>query len=168
MTAARKCDQADLVTRMDGLARNDQLILHTLQDGDQRLCRLEELVIAFTKVCLFNLHFISIMKSGLFQHRCGTGNPDNVKVEAFIQTATDALQRLSNTSSTTEIPPWSLTSFELVIHKDGEDARLGVGSFGNVYRGEWNGQVCSDIFLIFTNRVLTRRKLWRYHEGCRS
>ena len=57
MAAARKRDQADLVARIDGFARNDHLILHTLQDGDQRLCRLEELVIAFTKVSLFHLHF---------------------------------------------------------------------------------------------------------------
>ena len=56
MASARKRDQADLVARIDGLARNDQLILHTLQDGRQRLCRLEELVIAFTKVSLFHLH----------------------------------------------------------------------------------------------------------------
>jgi hypothetical protein len=52
MAAARERDQADLVKRFDGLARNDQLILKALQDGDQRFRRLEELVIAFTKVSI--------------------------------------------------------------------------------------------------------------------
>jgi hypothetical protein len=52
MTAARERDQAELVAHINGLARNDQLILRALQEGDQRTRRLEELVIAFTKVSL--------------------------------------------------------------------------------------------------------------------
>jgi hypothetical protein len=50
MIAARERDQAELAARLEGLARNDQLILHALKEGDQRTRRMEELVIAFTKV----------------------------------------------------------------------------------------------------------------------
>jgi hypothetical protein len=50
MIAAKKRDQAELAARLEGLARNDQLILRALQEGDQRTHRLEELVISFTKV----------------------------------------------------------------------------------------------------------------------
>ena len=57
MAAARERDQADLVKRIDRLVVNDQSILRALQDGNQRICKLEELVIAFTKVCLS--HFFS-------------------------------------------------------------------------------------------------------------
>jgi hypothetical protein len=52
MASARERDQANLVKRIDRLVLNDQSILHALQDGNQRICKLEELVIAFTKVCL--------------------------------------------------------------------------------------------------------------------
>ena len=57
----------------------------------------------------------------------------------FIQSATSVLHRFSNTSSTIEIPPWSLTSFEVTIYRT-EGAQFGVGSFGSIYRGDWNGQ----------------------------
>jgi hypothetical protein len=50
MIAARERDKAELAVRLEGLARSDQLILHALQEGDKRTRRLEELVIAFTKV----------------------------------------------------------------------------------------------------------------------
>jgi hypothetical protein len=52
MIIARERDQAELVVHIYGLARNDQLILRALQEGEQRSRRLEELVIAFTKVSL--------------------------------------------------------------------------------------------------------------------
>jgi hypothetical protein len=50
MITARERDKVELAARLEGLARNDQLILRALQEGDQRTRRLEELVIAFTKV----------------------------------------------------------------------------------------------------------------------
>ena len=52
MIAARERDHAELAARLEGISRNDQLILRALQEGDQRTRRLEELVIAFTKVCV--------------------------------------------------------------------------------------------------------------------
>ena len=60
MNAARERDQEDLAVWFDRLARNDQLILNALQDGDQKVRRLEELVIAFTKVS--SLHIYKIFR----------------------------------------------------------------------------------------------------------
>jgi hypothetical protein len=60
MIAAKERDQEDLAGRLDKLARNDQLILHALQDGDQKVRRLEELVIAFTKVSFLHIFRNSI------------------------------------------------------------------------------------------------------------
>jgi hypothetical protein len=65
MAAAMERDLEDLAKRLNMLARNDQLILNALRDGEQRSPRLEELVIAFTKVSLFNLDEISQMNSVL-------------------------------------------------------------------------------------------------------
>ena len=139
MTAAKERDEADLVARMDILARNDQLILNALQDGDQRCRRLEELVIAFTKVCLSCLIFISRMNFVSCQYlRRASSNPDSSQMDVFIRFATSALHRLSGTSSAMEIPHWSLTSLEVTIDTA---ARLGIGNFGCVYKGNWSGQV---------------------------
>jgi hypothetical protein len=60
MTAAKERDKEDLAGRLDKLARNDQLILNALQDGDQKVRRLEELVIAFTKVSFHKMYKVFV------------------------------------------------------------------------------------------------------------
>jgi hypothetical protein len=147
MAAARERDQADLIKHIDQLVMNDQSILHALQDGTQRICKLEELVIAFTKVCLS--HCSSRFRPQTFNGTSTIAKRiTRINIDGFIQSATTALQRLSNKSGTIDIPPWSLTSFEVMIDRV---EPLGVGNFGYVYKGDWNGQVNMDIFLF--NRI---------------
>ena len=78
------------------------------------------------------------MKSVLYQYRRKAGNSNNKITDAFIRSATSALQRLSNTDNTIEIPSWRLTSLEVTIDRS---AQLGAGGFGCVYKGDWHGQV---------------------------
>jgi hypothetical protein len=59
MADARKRDQADLIERLDMLASNDVLIFEALQEGEKRMLRLEELLIAFTKVRILDLDQIA-------------------------------------------------------------------------------------------------------------
>jgi hypothetical protein len=145
MTAAKESDQADLVVRFDTLAQNDHLILNALQDGDQRVRRLEDLVIAFTKVSLLCIYKMLANELYSAQYRRRAGNPNNKKTDVFIQSATSALQRVSNTDNTMEIPHWSLTSLEVTIDRSGEGVHLGSGSFGCVYKGDWKGQVSQNL-----------------------
>ncbi|KAL0956008.1 hypothetical protein HGRIS_002182 [Hohenbuehelia grisea] len=61
--------------------------------------------------------------------------------EAFVQTATSALQRLSGTNGSVEIPKWSVTSLEVTFDRRKEDSCIGRGGFGCIYKGDWHGIV---------------------------
>lgn len=67
--------------------------------------------------------------------------------ETFICTAAAALQRVSKRSSSELVQHWVLTSLEVSV--DHDEGCVGQGSFGRIYRGDWNGQVCSIIFARF-------------------
>lgn len=59
--------------------------------------------------------------------------------EKFIRVATAALQRMSKSKhgQSPSIQPWTLTSLEVAIH---HEEKIGKGSFGMLYRGEWDGK----------------------------
>jgi hypothetical protein len=50
MAAARESDHLELNAKLEQLAKKDESILQALQNGDDRLRRVEEFLIAFSKV----------------------------------------------------------------------------------------------------------------------
>lgn len=76
------------------------------------------------------------------QHVSQLGARDLNPEDQFIRTALGALQRISRSKGigrTLDLQPWTLTSLEVTI--SGEH-KIGQGSFGALYRGEWDGKVC--------------------------
>ncbi|KAF4593620.1 hypothetical protein EYR40_008408 [Pleurotus pulmonarius] len=122
IAAAQKADQRDLVARLDGLANNDRKILAELQADSRGRRRLEELILALDK------------------HVKGITAIRDDPAEAFLRTASSALQRMSGHPAP-EAPHWAVTGLEVTFDPDDEESCVGKGGFGNIYKGEWNGQV---------------------------
>ncbi|KAF7436410.1 hypothetical protein PC9H_003243 [Pleurotus ostreatus] len=130
IASAQKADQEELVARLDSLAYNDEKILAALQDDARRQRQgLEELIVAFTRPT---------------QHieRITQASPavPNDPAEAFLLIASSALQRLSGQTAS-GIPHWAVTSLEVRFDPGDRESCIGQGTFGNIYKGEWNGQV---------------------------
>ncbi|KAF4569433.1 hypothetical protein EYR36_009224 [Pleurotus pulmonarius] len=122
IAAAQKADQRDLVARLEGLANNDRKILAALQADSRGRRRLEELILALDK----HVKGITAMRDD--------------PAEAFLRTASSALQRMSGHPAP-EAPHWAVTGLEVTFDPDDEESCIGKGGFGNIYKGEWNGQV---------------------------
>ncbi len=60
--------------------------------------------------------------------------------EAFLRTASSALQCMSGHPAS-EAPHWAVTGLEVTFDPDDEESCIGKGGFGNIYKGEWNGQI---------------------------
>lgn len=60
--------------------------------------------------------------------------------EEFIRKAVTALQKVSM-GIAENICSWQITSLEVEYERT-EDACLGSGGFGMVYKGKWQGEVC--------------------------
>lgn len=74
--------------------------------------------------------------------------------EKFIRHAVGALQRLSK-EPVVNPSGWQLTSLEVTFNHDDLESQIGQGSFGNVFKGQWHGEVYSFILLLnlfFINR----------------
>ncbi|KAF9497851.1 WD40 repeat-like protein [Pleurotus eryngii] len=122
IASAQKADQNDLVARLDSLANNDRKILAALQADTRGRRRLEESILALDK------------------HVKGITTVRNDPAGAFLLTAPSALQRMSG-QPTPEIPHWAVTGLEVTFDPDDDESCIGKGGFGNIYKGEWNGQV---------------------------
>jgi hypothetical protein len=125
MADARKADQLELHVKLNELRENDHKILAALQDKDHKFRKLEELVVGLSKYVQVNGMAVTSSQGA---------------EEAFIRTAATALQRISKRPSNEPVPHWVLTSLEVSVDRD-EESCIGRGSFGCIYRGDWNGQV---------------------------
>jgi len=109
---------------LEELRSNDYKIIAAIQDKDEKFRQLEELVVGLSKHVQMNSNV----------------NASNAGAEEeFIRTAVAALQRVSKRPSSELVPHWVLTSLEVSVNRD-EDC-IGQGTFGHIYRGDWNGQV---------------------------
>ncbi|TCD63709.1 hypothetical protein EIP91_005080 [Steccherinum ochraceum] len=118
LAAARVQDQAVLSRKLEQLSENDQLILSAIQDQNGVHRRLEDLLIAISK------HI---------QDRPRGNTPEDM----FLTNAANVLHRISGGRS--NLPPdWVLSSLE--VEFDQRDL-IGQGSFGRIFKGEWNGAV---------------------------
>ncbi|KAL0954109.1 hypothetical protein HGRIS_005255 [Hohenbuehelia grisea] len=141
----RSKDQAKLVAHLESLAENDQKILNALQADARGRRRLEELIIALTK------HVSAVGENSTKTSQDAT--------EKFIRIAFDSLKRLSK-KPVTGIQHWSVTSLEVTFDPDDEDNCIGMGGFGNIYKGEWNGEVVAVKEMYSEDaRLLDRDKL---------
>ncbi|KAJ8515889.1 hypothetical protein ONZ45_g6752 [Pleurotus djamor] len=125
IAAAQKKDQDDLLARLDNVAVSDRKILDALQEDSLGIKRIEELVIALEK------HVIEMAQSSSRQL--------NDPTEKFIRTASSALQRMSGIKP--DIPHWTVTSLEVTFDPRDSESCIGKGGFGNIFKGDWHGQV---------------------------
>ena len=69
----------------------------------------------------------------------------NTPVENFLRSAQAALQRRSSKNAAVIPPDWVLSSLEVDFT---QDDLIGQGGFGKIYKGDWNGAVCPQHFLL--------------------
>ncbi|THH32530.1 hypothetical protein EUX98_g1665 [Antrodiella citrinella] len=119
LTAAQERDQAVLSGQLEQLSANDQRILNAIQDQSGVHRRIEDLLVAIEK------HV---------QDKSRDRTPEDV----FLRSASNALQRFSRGKPGPISADWVLSSLE--IDFDAQDL-IGQGSFGKIYKGEWNGAV---------------------------
>ncbi|KAH9476950.1 Dual specificity protein kinase shkA [Psilocybe cubensis] len=118
---AAKRDHQQFIVYLEGISQNDQRIIDALRASNLRL---EETLTALLK------HI---------QSRSNAGN-DEQPSERFIRRAVDVLKKVSIGFVRDDIAPWEITSLE-VEYEAVEDACIGVGGFGKVFRGYWHGEV---------------------------
>ncbi|KAG5641177.1 hypothetical protein DXG03_005853 [Asterophora parasitica] len=125
---ARRQDRERIKTRLKLLTNKDAstLTASLLYKDANSSYPVKELATAFT----LRVRSLDLVPEG--------GHSD--EVNSFLRTAATLLQHLAERPPDYEIPPWSITSFDVTFDAD-ERRVVGRGGFGRVVEGEWNRQL---------------------------
>ncbi|KAL4260412.1 hypothetical protein AB1N83_010368 [Pleurotus pulmonarius] len=143
---ARENDRTALSIQLQSLASSDVTILQAIRDANGVQRRMEEVLIAIYK------HVETLPRS-----------QDPTPEDAFFRSAATSLQRASNRRSAPVLASWMVSSLEVDFRQ--EDL-IGEGSFGRIFKGEWNGavrnlEVLIYHYLIVHTQVVAIKQMYR-------
>ncbi|KAE9384175.1 kinase-like protein, partial [Gymnopus androsaceus JB14] len=144
MQLAHEQDHTELVAKLDQLSASDQCILDALQDHGGLQRRMEELLVAVHK-CVRHL-----------------GSEQSVEAK-FLRNAGTALQRMSQGHLQAISEDWIVTSLE--VNFDTANV-IGQGSFGRVFRGQWNTALVAikQMYINDARALMEKDRLAMYKE----
>jgi hypothetical protein len=91
----------------------------------------------------------------ILQHLLHNAGEDNTTARKVLSVGMQAIQRVSGRQAPAQVPDWVITSYDVEVEKG---RKLGVGGFGIVYRGIWNGTIVAvKQLMLETNQDVSMR-----------